>query len=502
MTIKLIATKKDPFVFPHDNATKGKKQKNVLSHLACIFGGFCVPEEENENEDANEEEEFHALSSSLLQIDCNDSCNRSLETDLLLPSQECIDEQLQSASTTRNVEKKSSQLVSTISVCSFLVPVQLKYCLFEYLRKIVEPNASTIVALQLLFLPAFVMLMYQRNKANLDENINPDNDTPLIISTANSSTVNTVNYHRSDTIESSASSSLYAETSVSLQHRQSLLANQLNINLEEATQNLPDVTDWKYGPNFVQPCGDTQCSVPPNQSLPIGIPFDFESSLFKGKILIRLKNGKSQDTQSSQAFFEVHNWVQRQVVIQGQFKKTLKMSQLWFGGIFDKKLKLVPPPRIGKFMNNLFEKLSPGIVLDLSCDKPKVLSLLGSGSHTMSIDEPGKEPDIMSANLPERTFMSNDLKSSQQRKSALGNPKVASSYECDIGMVYTFNTCDPVLDMADYRLRLPILTVDFTKVLGHDQPISIRAVTAPDDESGESLFHFRFWHERTLEKMK
>jgi hypothetical protein len=177
------------------------------------------------------------------------------------------------------------------------------------------------------------------------------------------------------------------------------------------------------------------------------------------------------------------------------------MSELWFGDIYDKKMSLSSPPRMARLMSKLFNRLIPGIILDLSSNRPKILSLLGSGSHNISIDEPGEEPDITAVTLPERTHLSNDLESSEARKRILGNPETAAVHECDPDLVYTFHTFDEFLDIADYRLRLPFMTVDFTKVLGEGQPLSFRVVTAAVEDV-ESLFYFRIWHERTLNKKR
>ena len=119
----------------------------------------------------------------------------------------------------------------------------------------------------------------------------------------------------------------------------------------------------------------------------------------------------------------------------------------------------------------------------------------------MSIDEPGEEPDITAVELPEKTPISHNEETSHERKRILGNPETAAKYECDPNLVYTFNTLDDCLDVADYRLRLPFTSVDFTRVLGEGQPMSMRVVTSADDvDEAESLFYFRVWHERIFEK--
>ena len=354
----------------------------------------------------------------------------------------------------------------------------------RFLRNALEPYAANIVTLQLILLPLFGIIY-----VGLRPPVVAWKDAPKPYS------------------KSSAMNDPVEEKEKLKDERTKMVLDPkrpINVDLAEATANLPDVIHWKHRPVFIQPAGDTRC---PGQNMagpmPIGVPFKFESNLFKGQILFRLKDGKSDDPDSSHAYFNhgTQNKIHRQVVIQGQFKRPLKMSELWFGDIYDKKMSLSSPPRMARLMSKLFNRLIPGIILDLSSNRPKILSLLGSGSHNISIDEPGEEPDITAVTLPERTHLSNDLESSEARKRILGNPETAAVHECDPDLVYTFHTFDEFLDIADYRLRLPFMTVDFTKVLGEGQPLSFRVVTAAVEDV-ESLFYFRIWHERTLNKKR
>lgn len=283
--------------------------------------------------------------------------------------------------------------------------------------------------------------------------------------------------------------------------------NNINVDLDEATENLPPTNTWKYHPVFLQAVGDTKCPEYDNAnvSLPIGIPFQFESNLFKGQILVRLRTGKSEEPTSRKAYFDASKIkLHRQIVIQGQFKQAIKMSNVWTGDIYERKLKMAPPPRFAQYVSKFFTLLAPGIIIDFASKKPKVLALIGSGSHSMSEDEPGQEPDIMASELPEKTPISNSLHDSGERKRILGKPETASKYTFDPKYVYTFHANDDVLDIANYTLRMPLVKLDFTSVLGDGQPMSVRGIVSRDgdtmntDDDFESIFFFRFWHERTL----
>jgi len=272
----------------------------------------------------------------------------------------------------------------------------------------------------------------------------------------------------------------------------------INIDLGDARSNLPDVSSWKYQPVFIQPVGDTHCPrLNEKESMPIGVPFDSETNLFKGKILFRVRCGNCDDDEKRDAYMKASKLkIQRQIVIQGMFKKAIKMDDVWFGDIYEKKLRLTIRPRIASFLQTLFNKLAPGIILDFFSERPKVLALMGSCCHTLSIDELGSEPDMTASELPENTFLSCNLESSELRKKSLGDIRKASKYTYSTDKVYTFHNIDEVVDVANFKVRLPFASVDIAKIIGN-QPISFRAVTNVED-SQESLFFFRVWHESIL----
>ena len=136
---------------------------------------------------------------------------------------------------------------------------------------------------------------------------------------------------------------------------------------------------------------------------------------------MRLLNGKSDHPTSSKAYFDASKYkLERQLVIQGQFKESgINMSQVWIGDIFDRKFKFNISPRVARFGSKLFTKLALDIVIDLVSQNPKILALIGSGSHTISVDEVGTEPDIRLPELPENANLSNNIKSSHERKRIL-----------------------------------------------------------------------------------
>lgn len=355
------------------------------------------------------------------------------------------------------------------------------------------PNITVIQLLLLLFLAPF---LFKLRKYLMAINKTQKDHSNLDVNFETNSSIDT----KSETVSSDGSVGSTGGLSYKIQNDGTAKTTGSNIDIKEAFRNLPEPSTWKYRSIFIQPAGETRCpGLKSNQSVPIGVPVEFESDLFKGKILFRFRSGETEDEQSHNAYFNSSQYkVQRQIVLQGQFKERLKMSEMYIGDIFDRKWSFSPPPSVGKMVNKIFTRLAPGLVIDVATEKPKVMVLIGGGSHTISVDLPGNEPDMTAPDIPENTFMSNDIKSSETRKKVLGNPTKASKFEFDPDMVYTFHSFDEVLDLANYQFKVPFLNVDIANVLG-GQPISIRAVNRPETSS-QSFFYFRCWHQKTIAK--
>jgi hypothetical protein len=303
---------------------------------------------------------------------------------------------------------------------------------------------------------------------------------------------------------------------------------------KQIDDNLPHPEEWHYRPLYIQAAGATKCESNSNStstSLPIGIPINFESDLFKGKILIRIRdadvNAHHRDFDPSVTKSigdDMKNYFKgkrrlRQYVVQGQFKKSINMSELYYGDFYEKPLRLVPPPIIEKTLKAVFNRIAPGIIMELTSEKPRVIVLMAGVAKKFSIDLPGNEPDIMGINLPENTSLididlgkegdstvearssakdsSPGFESDLQRKKKLSKPKHAAKYCYQPGKVYTFEHCDDVIDLSTYSIKIPIIkSMGLAKILG-PQPTTIRASNIAGDQS---IFNFNIFHERIYEE--
>jgi len=206
---------------------------------------------------------------------------------------------------------------------------------------------------------------------------------------------------------------------------------------------------WPHKPIYVQPGSSTKTPglASKHHPIPLGIPIEIESPLFKGTVLLRFRNAKSDEPVSHKSYFKGRKRLM-QTVVQGRFKRPLKMSEVYVGSIFSEPLAAAPPAFMTTVMNAVIKRVAPGVVLDLSSSAPKVVALLGGTAQTMSIDEPGNEPDITLPQIEENvaSVLGDKVSTKSKRKKYLGNPKKAASYKYDTKKVYTLHTYDDAMD--------------------------------------------------------
>jgi len=249
---------------------------------------------------------------------------------------------------------------------------------------------------------------------------------------------------------------------------------------------------WPHDAVFVQ-AGSTMevTGIGSNQPVPLGVPFNIESSLFKGTILLRFRNVKSDHPESHTRYFQGRKRLM-QTVVQGRFKRPTKMSDVYVGSIFARPLAGAPPPAMERVMNKIIGRIAPGLMIDLSSKEPKVIALLAGTAQTMSIDAPGNEPDITLPEIEENvaSTLGTIIATTSKRRKHLGHPQKAASYEYDTNSIYTFHTYDDAMDYGLGTMRIPMYgEVDIKPRIG-PQPLTLTAVT----QSGETLYDLRVWH--------
>jgi hypothetical protein len=261
----------------------------------------------------------------------------------------------------------------------------------------------------------------------------------------------------------------------------STTGNQCEYDVDREISELPDIESWEYRPLFLK-IGKLKSE----KSLPICSPIEFETEMFKGKFMIRIKNAPNTE----QGYFEGRRRT-KQIVIQGQFKERVSCGKVWMGDTYDKPLNVSSLVHLAV---PIFKRLVPGVIMDLFSEKPRVVMLMGGEARTISVDKPGHEPDI-TGELPERnTERIGIFDSIKHRKKMLRNPAIAAKYEYDNEHIYTFHFYDDIIDIYNYSINLPIGKIPLLHFLNH-QPMTF-AVVSDDRE----FFSFRVFHEQLLKQ--
>ena len=231
------------------------------------------------------------------------------------------------------------------------------------------------------------------------------------------------------------------------------------------------------------------------EPIPLGVPFEIDSPIFKGKVLLRFRNAASGDVPSHENYFKGRKRLM-QTVLQGQFKKPTKMSDVYVGSIFDKPLAQAPPPTLTRIMDAIIRRVAPGVVLDLASEEPRVIALYAGTAQTLSMDKPGSQPNMADCHLPENVKLSfadkvKLLSSAHKRKKYLSSPHKAAKYEFDTEHVYTFHSYDDAMDYGRGTMHIPMYgEYDLKPAIG--QPLSLTAVTS----QGDVLYSFKIMHDK------
>jgi Protein of unknown function (DUF1769) len=317
-----------------------------------------------------------------------------------------------------------------------------------------------------------------------------------------------------------------------------VLLSSVNPHSTAVLDRLPpsNVTAWPHRPVYLQAASATRVLNAGHKkkkngsndddelALPLGVPLEIDTPLFQGRILIRFRNAKSDDQVSHDAYFNgsgstdgttrssssrtspqpggPHHKRLMQTVVQGRFKKSISMADVYVGSIFREPIKLAPPPSLLQVIQAVLGRTTPGIVLDLASKRPRVMSLLvGGATQTIRVDTPGNEPVVTTSidydeNIGE-ALLGRPFRNVRHRQRYLNHPNTASQYFFDPHKIYTFHSYSETMDYGTYTMKLPPLyprhhhQYQLDQLIG-PQPMSLAAVVP---STGETIFHFDVWHE-------
>lgn len=240
--------------------------------------------------------------------------------------------------------------------------------------------------------------------------------------------------------------------------------------------------------------------------LPIGIPFEFESDLFHGKCLFRIRDVDAVEDKSGayEKYFDKRRrkW---QIVVQGKFKEELPTSELAQGSEFARPWTNMPPDIVLKTGEKILKTMSPhGSDNDFTSDTPRVMSCMSSNIRVMRKDEEGEEPDIMSLEIDEDCSKfggkfslakeKGKTVSVGKRKKYLCDPK--NGFKFDTEHVYTFSYHDHLLDIANNKIDIYGLAKIDMGEIWDGQPMNCTTKTT----DGRYFASFQFWHKNHFAK--
>lgn len=234
-------------------------------------------------------------------------------------------------------------------------------------------------------------------------------------------------------------------------------------------------------------------------ALALGRPISFETSLFKGQFLMRLRNSPDCDPVRHAQYFAPSDRKTRlmQMVVQGQFLKPgLKMSDVYVGSVLNQPLANPPPAIVTKVLVNTLRKVQPGAIVDLDCACPKFVALYAGSAQSISMDaDPDSAPDILAPLDCENFLKHDDLSCPDRRQKFLAHPKHASQYEFDTDHTYTFHSFNEFVDFGTGHVKVPLLgEFDIKPTFGPANPFKVSAISG----AGETLYSFEIRHHANL----
>lgn len=239
---------------------------------------------------------------------------------------------------------------------------------------------------------------------------------------------------------------------------------------------------------------------------------DFESNLFEGSLLLRLRhsNGSTRDPyDDNKGYFKGMNR-RYQALVRGRFKKSIPMTALRTGFQFDRPCGKLPAKWILRGGIKVLSFFAPQLDAKLECSKPHTLTPLGSTPQSITVDDgeltslegAHDEPEDGKRSLLGVTATSGQttMQRARVRKKAFDKLFVHQSKEpmTDPSKVYTFEFLQHLFNFQDFSIELGSMlgSVHLQDILD-GQPLQVMAT-----HEEERLWSFDLWHESLLDKAR
>eukprot|EP00915_Cephaloidophora_sp_WS-2016_P008289 GHVH01011437.1.p1 GENE.GHVH01011437.1~~GHVH01011437.1.p1 ORF type:complete len:553 (+),score=77.33 GHVH01011437.1:284-1942(+) len=214
----------------------------------------------------------------------------------------------------------------------------------------------------------------------------------------------------------------------------------------------------------------------PHEPMLSGSVYEFETDLFKGKILIRIRN-----VGTCGEYFEGRRRV-HQCVVQGRFKRVMGLDEVWGGQVFQKPWRKLPPNWVVRAALSAVKILSPSMIERLLDEhSPFVVYPYISLPQKMNISRPGEEPDIASTvGIPEDcALLGGDFKANATnasfRRRYFTNLSRLKGFKFLPDLVYSFEDYQDLFDFKDFMYKIRVTNIDIADKLVNE-PIEMCAL--------------------------
>lgn len=238
----------------------------------------------------------------------------------------------------------------------------------------------------------------------------------------------------------------------------------------------------------------------PAQQLPINGPgIEFESDVFKGRVMVHIRNLPS----TIESLFTGKKRM-FQIAVQGRVKRRVRVSSLCTGIEFHATLKDNPAAewiaqQMLRAAARVFSKTS---TVDAHGDRPYFLNPVVAACQIVNVAKAGEEPDLMSAQddcrlwSPDLADKDGNPIDSEKRREWCDNPShLEGMYFEPDEYVYTFHIWQHLVCYGTYRATVAsFVSWDLTWTLT-SEPLMLMA---KDKDSGDYVYSMLVWHERLL----
>jgi len=246
----------------------------------------------------------------------------------------------------------------------------------------------------------------------------------------------------------------------------------------------PHFSTWKTPPihirmvlsNPLPPNTQNSQILIPREPILVNVPYEFETEMFKGSMLIRIKNMDNDN-----GYFEGKRRV-HQCVVQGRFKQEFSMDEMWGGQVFRKTWKKLPPYWVVRASLTAVKILAPTMMERLLDDEsPFVVYPYVSLPQKLSVNHPGSEPDMTSiTGIPEDcTLIGGDFKENGTnpyfRRRYFTKLDRLKNFKFYPDLVYTFEDYQDLFDFKDFVYKIRITSIDMTDKLVNE-PVEMCAM--------------------------